>query len=220
MVSYRRRSDRHAAYVAGQTAVQAVIRDVTDRTRAREALKETETRLQTVIGSASLVLFAIDNDGIFTLSEGEGLKALGLKAGEAVGQSVFEMYRDVPQIIANIRRAMAGEAFSAAVEVGELAFNTRYSPQYDQHGKVIGVIGVATDITETRKSEKVSRENEERYRELVENANDIIYTHDLAGNFTSLNRSGERIVGYTWEEAAKMNIGDVIAPEMSASRGR
>ncbi len=197
----------------GKPAVQAVIRNVTDRTRAREALKETETRLQTVVGSASLVLFAVDTDGIFTLSEGEGLKALGLKAGESVGQSVFEMYRDVPEIIANIRRAMSGEAFSEAVEVGELTFNTRYSPQYDHQGQVIGVIGVATDITETRKSEKASRENEERYRELVENANDIIYTHDLAGNFTSLNRSGERIVGYTWEEAAKMNIGDVIAPE-------
>ncbi|HET6892736.1 MAG TPA: PAS domain S-box protein [Pyrinomonadaceae bacterium] len=57
------------------------------------------------------------------------------------------------------------------------------------------------------------RENEERYRELVANANDIIYTHDLSGNFTSLNRSGERITGYTAEEAARMNIGDVVAPE-------
>ncbi len=196
----------------GKPAVQAVIRDVTERTRAREALKETETRLQTVISGASLVLFAVDREGIFTLSEGEGLRALGLKPGEVVGRSVFEVYRDVPQIIANIRRAMSGEAFSEPVEVGELAFNTRYSPQLD-NGEVIGVIGVATDITETRKSEKASRENEERYRELVENANDIIYTHDLAGNFTSLNRSGERIVGYTWPEAAKMNIADVIAPE-------
>lgn len=197
----------------GRPAVQAVVRDVTERTRAREALKQTETRLQTVIGSASLVLFAIDRDGIFTLSEGEGLKALGLKPGEVVGRSVFDLCRDVPQIISNVRRAMAGEAFSDAVDVGELAFETRYSPLTDENGDLIGVIGVATDITETRKSEKASRENEERYRELVENANDIIYTHDLSGNFTSLNRSGERVVGYSWEEAAKMNIADVIAPE-------
>jgi PAS domain S-box-containing protein len=51
------------------------------------------------------------------------------------------------------------------------------------------------------------------YRELFENANDIIYTHDLQGNFTSLNSSGERITGYSREEAAKMNVADVIAPE-------
>ena len=56
-------------------------------------------------------------------------------------------------------------------------------------------------------------ESEERYRELFENANDIIYTHDLQGNFTSLNRSGERITGYTREETMKMNVADVIAPE-------
>lgn len=199
--------------LSGQPAIQAVIRDITERTRAREALKQTETRLQTVIASASLVLFALDKDGIFTLSEGEGLKALGLKPGEAVGKSALEMYRDVPQIINNIHRAMAGEAVSETVSVGDLAFATRYSPLMDEAGKVLGVIGVATDITETRRSEKASRENEERYRELVENANDIIYTHDLTGNFTSLNRSGERIVGYSWEEAARMNIADVIAPE-------
>ena len=50
-------------------------------------------------------------------------------------------------------------------------------------------------------------------RELFENANDIIYTHDLQGNFTSLNRSGERITGYSREETVLMNVADVIAPE-------
>ena len=55
--------------------------------------------------------------------------------------------------------------------------------------------------------------SQKHYRELFENANDIVYTHDLQGNFTSLNRSGERITGYSREEAAKMNVADVIAPE-------
>jgi PAS domain S-box-containing protein len=54
---------------------------------------------------------------------------------------------------------------------------------------------------------------QKHYSELFENANDIIYTHDLKGNFTSLNRSGERITGYSREEAVTMNIADVIAPE-------
>lgn len=57
------------------------------------------------------------------------------------------------------------------------------------------------------------RESEERYRELFENANDIIYTHDLQGNFTSLNGTGERITGYSREETVTMNVADVIAPE-------
>src|SRR5690606_4448837 len=57
------------------------------------------------------------------------------------------------------------------------------------------------------------RENEERYRDLFENANDLIYTHDLDGNFTSINRAGEMITGYTREEAVTMHVSQVVAPE-------
>lgn len=200
----------------GQPAIQAVVRDVTDRRRGREALRQTEERLRTVVSSASLILFALDKNGVFTLSEGEGLTALGWKPGEMVGQSVFEIYRDNPEILENVARALAGEAFSTPVYLGDVAFEARYSPLTDESNNVIGVIGVATDITENRKAQKALQENEQRYRELFENANDIIYTHDLTGNFTSLNRSGEKITGYTRDEAAQMNIADVLAPEYVA----
>lgn len=197
----------------GKSAVQAVFRDVTEAKRAREALKETEARLKTVVASASVILFATDVNGVFTLCEGEGLRSLNVKPGELVGQSMFDVYSEYPNVAVNIRRALAGEAFTVAVEVQGLAFEVRYSPLTDENNVVIGVIGVATDITEQRRVERAIRESEERYRELFENANDIIYTHDLAGNFTSLNRSGERITGYSREETMTMNVADVIAPE-------
>ncbi|MCL5006020.1 MAG: PAS domain S-box protein [Acidobacteria bacterium] len=57
------------------------------------------------------------------------------------------------------------------------------------------------------------RVSEERYRELFENANDVIFTTDLLGNFISINRAGERMIGYVREEARRMNIGEVCAPE-------
>src|ERR1043166_5296988 len=53
---------------------------------------------------------------------------------------------------------------------------------------------------------------EEHYRELFENAHDIIFTHDLSGQLTSLNRAGERILGYTRQEAAGLNLSDLVAP--------
>jgi PAS domain S-box-containing protein len=197
----------------GQPAVQAVIRDITDRRRGREALQQTEARLRMVVGSVSLIIFALDKDGIFTLSEGEGLKVLGLKPGEVVGRSVFDLYSDNPEVLEHVRRALAGEAFSEAVDVGNLTFEICYTPLTDDNGAFVGAIGVATDITENRKAQEALRENEHRYRELFENANDIIYTHTLTGNFTSLNRSGEKITGYSRKEAFQMNIVDVLAPE-------
>ena len=197
----------------GKSAVLAVFRDVTEKKQAREALRKAEKRLRTVVASAALILFATDKHGVFTLCEGEGLKSLGLQPGELVGKSVYEVYADSPQVGENIRRALTGESFTSSVSVGDLVFEVRYSPLTDERDNVLGVIGVATDITENRRAEVSIRESEERYRELFENANDIIYTHDLQGNFTSLNRTGERITGYSREEAAKLNVADVIAPE-------
>ncbi len=62
-------------------------------------------------------------------------------------------------------------------------------------------------------AEEALKNSELRARELFENANDIFYTTDLKGNFTSLNKVGEIITGYSREEAVTKNISDIIAPE-------
>lgn len=56
-------------------------------------------------------------------------------------------------------------------------------------------------------------ESEDRYRELFENASDIIYTHDFEGKLLSVNRAVERIAGYTRAEALQMTLTEMVAPE-------
>jgi PAS domain-containing protein len=99
-----------------------------------------------------VVLFALDANGMFTLSEGRALESLGLVPGQVVGRSAYEIYRGVPAVLDNIRRALAGEEFTAVVDLGKFAFETRYTPVRDAEGRVTGLIGVATDVTERRRS--------------------------------------------------------------------
>jgi len=103
--------------------------------------------LKLVVDNAPIVVFALDADGIFTLSQGRGLDALGLKPGEVNGRSVFAMYKDYPRIVDACRRALKGETVTSVVPVHGLAFETRYTPLLDWGGKVTGALGVSTDVT-------------------------------------------------------------------------
>jgi diguanylate cyclase (GGDEF)-like protein/PAS domain S-box-containing protein len=100
-----------------------------------------------------MVLFAIDADGVFTLSEGRGLESLGLQPGQVVGLSVRDVYAGAPEVLAQVERALAGEEFSSDVQVADIHFETHYTPAFDDHGDVRLVIGVATDVTEQRHAE-------------------------------------------------------------------
>ncbi len=72
---------------------------------------------------------------------------------------------------------------------------------------------IVVNNAERMRVEKDLQQSEAHFRDLIENANDLIYTGDLQGNFTSLNKVGEVITGYTQAEFCKMKFADVVAPE-------
>ena len=118
------------------------------------ALAQSQVHLSEVIASAPIVLYALDKDGTFTLSEGKGLEALGLEPGQIVGQSVFELYKDAPLILRDVRRALAGERVVSITEIAGIVFESRYLPYFDTEGRVERLVGVSLDITKQKRAQE------------------------------------------------------------------
>jgi PAS domain S-box-containing protein len=149
-------------------------REIANHKRVEEALRSRETRYRAVVTNLPIALFAVDSDGVFTLAEGEGLDVLGLEADKVVGQSIFKSYRDVPQVVENTRRALAGQASKVFTELGGMTFETRYSPLWED-GKFSGVLGVAFDITERKRAWEALQESERRFSTLLSNTPAMVY---------------------------------------------
>lgn len=122
--------------------------DITEHKQAEVALRASEERLRTIVANAPIVLFAVDRDGIFTLSEGRGLEALGLRPGEHVGQSYFALYGHLPESVEALKRTLSGEAATTVNRYQGLVFETHWMPARDADGTITGAIGVSSDITE------------------------------------------------------------------------
>ena len=80
--------------------------------RARDDARE---RLRSVLTALPIVLVD-DASGVLTLSEGQGLQALGMKPGDFVGRSLRELYADFPAILQAVERGLRGETFSVELE--------------------------------------------------------------------------------------------------------
>ena len=148
---------------SGQAAkLRGVMVDVTGRKEAEQALHASEQRLRTVVSNVPIILFALDRDGIFTLSEGRGLEAFGRAPGDRVGASLFELYGGAEEITSCFRRALSGETIASNVEVAGLAFDAWCGPLRDDSDAINGVIGVATDVTEYRRGEAARKSLEQQ----------------------------------------------------------
>jgi PAS domain S-box-containing protein len=140
--------------------IEGSLLDINERRKAEKALLKSAERFRTVVSNAPLITFAINKDGIFTLSEGKVLEKLGLMPGQVVGLSVFDLYKDYPVIIDSVKKALAGQSSRCEIAVMGTVFDSLYSPVFDENGKVIQVIGVSNDITERKQAEQAFIENQ------------------------------------------------------------
>jgi PAS domain S-box-containing protein len=179
-----------------------------------------ERHYREIVEQAADIIYTRDMDGYITSMNAAGARFYGRTPHEIIGVHLSELIdpesaaRDIDQMKNHGGSLSLRSTYRLHDAKGELrCLEGMITVERDRRGNAIGVRGVVRDITDQKNANEAIRESEERYRELFENANDIIYTHDLQGNFTSLNRTGERITGYSREEAVEMNVADVIAPE-------
>lgn len=186
------------------------------RMEAVEILKESERRNRILSETVVDVLWMMDLDLRATYVSPSVTGMLGYSVGEAMAMELEDLL-----IPASFRAA--ADAFHGALsregsgQEHPPGWNTLELELYrkdrttrwveirvnflrDTDGKPAGVVGVARDITERRRAYETLRENEERYRTLVESARDAIVCTDSRGNIVSWNAGAQAIFGYREEE--------------------
>ncbi len=148
------------AFQTGPNRMTAFFRDITERKRAELALQESEQKFRAVVQSAQAIIFILDREGRFLLSEGQALVKLGLSPGQVAGRSALELYQDYPSVLEGIKGALAGVPTHVINVVQDVVFDVVYSPYYNLEGILTGVIGIAIDITERKRAEEALRESE------------------------------------------------------------
>jgi PAS domain S-box-containing protein len=187
-------------------------RDISARKQAEANLRETELRLQRVVSSAPLMVFVLDHQGIFLLSEGRGLVASGFAPGELVGRSIWNVYRDNPDIIAAVEQAYGGDAFVGEVVIAGTTFETWYTPALNSEGHVNSVIGVSVDITERRRAEAALRVRNQFISTVLENIAALVVVIDRQGRIVEVNRAAELLLGRKSSEIIGKSFWLILAP--------
>ncbi|MCY1055830.1 response regulator [Nannocystis sp. SCPEA4] len=118
--------------------------------------------LRSVVANVPIVLFATDARGALLLLEGRGLAALGLEPRGYLGEPVYEVFAGLPALLDGVRRALKGLSLRGVFEFTDRHFETWTAPFHDAHGTQLGAIGVATDISESVRSEQRLRELNEK----------------------------------------------------------
>jgi PAS domain S-box-containing protein len=90
------------------------------------------------------------------------------------------------------------------------------SPVFDSNGRLINYVAVKRDVTRERAADVALRRSEERYRNLVDFANDAIFIRDIDGRFIDANQTACERLGYTRDQLLTMSVADIDSPTDAA----
>jgi len=200
----------------------AISNDVTERATLENALRESENhardsarKLETVLQNAPIALTEINRDGIITYSDGKYLISLGIKTGELVGQSSFELHKEDPARLDSLKRTFNGETVTAPFQNGSSWVLATTTPFTQKNGEVNSVLSLAIDITEKMTAENQIRASESRFRKVCESKLFGMLFWDKNGAIIDSNDTLVNMIGYTRADltAGRLSWKDITPPE-------
>jgi len=193
----------------GQTTYTAVIRDVSERWRAQEALEGLSREYELLLNSAGEGIVALESDGTIGFCNPAALALLGRTAEEVLGRTAPEVLMGTDPESGS--RDPAGDSLleplrSGAPYRGQMKFvgegghpfpvELTCTPKVDEHGAIEGAVLLFEDITDRLEQSEALEASEARYRSLVENATYGIYRSTPDGRFLSVNGALVEMLGY------------------------
>ncbi len=206
---------------------QITATDITARKRAEEALRESREELRYIIDNTWDIIFRIDLEGNYTFANKAAERLAGYSGDELLSMNMLQLIAPEHQqfVLGRLKKRMAGDTleqpfdFEIVTKAGErLVVELTTTAIHDKDGKLVGVQGIARDVTERRRAEEALKESEERFRAIFDNATDGILLADLEDRqFHTGNKRICRMLGYTLEELRTLGVAD-IHPEMDLPR--
>jgi len=187
-----------------------VARDITERRRAEENLRESEARYRSLVEAVQEgIAFIAPEGGVIDYCNEAYAEILGFTPGEMVGKSFFDFLEGEEREKSLRRRELRHEGVSSSYEVTATAadgteriLSATGSPIFDADGSYAGAVQSIVDVTKRRRAEQELRAAEELFRSAFDDAAVGMALNDLDGRFTQVNRSLCEMLGYTEEESS------------------
>ena len=190
---------------AGQVvAIEGIVTDITMRKRMEKALIETEAQLRILIDTIPDLVWLKTPEGIYRRCNRAFERFFGAKEFEIIGKTDFDF---VDKELAEFFRrydlkAMASDQPSVNEEPLTFAedgyhgfFETLKTPMRDSDGSLVGVLGIARDITERKNAENALRMNEQRYKSAQRMGNVGNWEYDIVDEKIWLSEQAKHILG-------------------------
>ncbi len=205
-VKYVQERREHSCDAAG-VALRSVgtVQDITELTQAQLRLEKERTHLRTLLQTIPDLIWLKNPDGIYLTCNARFERLFGAKEAEIVGKTDYDFvdddladfFREHDRIAMAAGKPSINEEWLTFADDGhrELA-ETIKTPMYDSDGSLIGVLGVARDITAARKAE----ETEKRLATAIEHAAEAVIITDATGIIQYVNPAQGILSGYSLDE--------------------